>query len=90
LTLAEAEVVEARSDGIEADLKVTTDTQFQLMSISKSFAATGLALLVDQRRMDWKKPVHEYIPEFRLYDAIASDRVTVGSHYAEPVQGTTT
>jgi CubicO group peptidase (beta-lactamase class C family) len=62
---------------VEADSKVTTDTQFQLMSISKSFTATGLALLVDERRMDWKKPVREYIPEFRLRDAIASDRVTV-------------
>src|ERR1700722_15357835 len=62
---------------VEAGFKVTTDTQFQLMSVSKSFTAAGLALLVDERRMDWKKPVREYIPEFRLYDAIASDRVTV-------------
>jgi CubicO group peptidase (beta-lactamase class C family) len=62
---------------VEAGSKVTTDTQFQLMSVSKSFAATGLALLVDERRMDWKKPVREYIPEFRLHDAVASDRVTV-------------
>ena len=62
---------------VEAGLKVTTDTQFQLMSVSKSFTATGLALLVHERRMDWKKPVREYIPEFRLHDAIASDRVTV-------------
>jgi CubicO group peptidase (beta-lactamase class C family) len=62
---------------VEAGSKVTADTQFQLMSVSKSFTSTGLALLVDERRMDWKKPVREYIPEFRLYDAIASDRVTV-------------
>lgn len=62
---------------VEAGLEVTTDTQFQLMSVSKSFAATGLALLVDERRMDWKKPVREYIPEFRLHDPVASDRVTV-------------
>lgn len=62
---------------VEAGLKVTTDTQFQLMSVSKSFTATGLALLVDEGRMDWKKPVREYVPEFRLHDAIASDRVTV-------------
>jgi CubicO group peptidase (beta-lactamase class C family) len=39
---------------VEAGLKVTTGTQFQLMSVSKSFTATGLALLADQRRMDWK------------------------------------
>jgi CubicO group peptidase (beta-lactamase class C family) len=62
---------------VEGGLKVTTDTQFQLMSVSKSFAATGLALLVDAGRMDWKKPVREYIPEFRLHDAVATDRLTV-------------
>lgn len=62
---------------VEAGLKVTTDTQFQLMSVAKSFTATGLALLVDERRMDWKKPVRDYIPEFRLHDAVATDRITV-------------
>ena len=74
------EVVFVRPYGlrdVESGLKVTTDTQFQLMSVSKSFTATGLAVLVDERRLDWKKPVREYIPEFRLRDAIASDRVTV-------------
>lgn len=61
----------------EAGLRVTNDTQFQLMSVSKSFAATGLALLVDEGRIDWKKPVREYIPEFRLHDAVATERLTV-------------
>jgi len=62
---------------VEADLKVTTDTQFTICSITKSFTATGLALLMDERRLDWKKPVRDYIPEFRLHDAVATDRVTV-------------
>jgi CubicO group peptidase (beta-lactamase class C family) len=62
---------------VEADLKVTTDTHFTICSITKSFTSTGLALLMDERRIDWKKPVRDYIPEFRLYDAVATDRVTV-------------
>ena len=62
---------------VEAGLKVTTDTQFLIGSITKSFTSTGLALLVDERLLDWKKPVREYIPEFRLHDAVATDRVTV-------------
>ena len=62
---------------VEAGLKVTTDTQFLIGSVTKSFTATGLALLMDERRMDWKKPVREYIPEFRLRDPVATDRVTV-------------
>jgi CubicO group peptidase (beta-lactamase class C family) len=62
---------------VETGLKVTTDTQFLIGSVTKSFTATGLALLVDERRLDWKKPVRDCIPEFRLHDAVATDRVTV-------------
>jgi CubicO group peptidase (beta-lactamase class C family) len=62
---------------VEAGLKVTTDTQFLIGSITKSFTSTGLALLMDERRIDWKKPVRDYIPEFRLYDTVATDRITV-------------
>jgi CubicO group peptidase (beta-lactamase class C family) len=62
---------------VEAGLKVTTDTQFLIGSVTKSFTSTGLALLVDERRLDWNKPVRDYIPEFRLYDSVATDRLTV-------------
>jgi CubicO group peptidase (beta-lactamase class C family) len=62
---------------VEAGLKVTTDTQFLIGSITKSFTSTGLALLMDERRLDWKKPVRDYIPEFRLHDDVATDRITV-------------
>jgi CubicO group peptidase (beta-lactamase class C family) len=62
---------------VEAGLKVTTDTQFLIGSITKSFTATGLALLVDEGRLDWEKPVRDYLPEFRLQDAVATERVTV-------------
>ena len=62
---------------VEAGLKVTTDTQFLIGSVTKSFTSTGLAVLMDERRIDWKKPVRDYIPEFRLHDAVATDRITV-------------
>lgn len=61
----------------EAELRVTSDTQFQIMSVSKSLTATGLAVLVDERLLDWTLPLREYLPEFRLHDPVASDRVTV-------------
>src|SRR6516165_12602626 len=62
---------------VEADLPVTTDTRFALCSITKSFTAAGLGMLVDERRLDWTKPVRDYIPEFRLHDPVATDRITV-------------
>src|SRR5207244_235647 len=55
----------------------TPDTQFLICSITKTFTATALALLVDEGRLDWTKPVRDYIPEFRLHDPVATERVTV-------------
>ena len=62
---------------VENDLPVTTDTHFTIASITKTFTASSLALLVDERRLDWTKPARDYIPEFRLHDDVATDRLTV-------------
>ena len=62
---------------VEAGLAVTPQTQFTICSITKTFTATGLALLVDEGRLDWSKPVRDYVPEFRLHDPVATERVTV-------------
>src|ERR1700758_2395442 len=40
---------------VEAGLKVTTDTQFLIGSVTKSFTSTGVAPLGDERRMTWSK-----------------------------------
>ena len=62
---------------VEADLPVTPATQFVICSITKSFTATSIALLHHEGRLDWTKPVRDYMPEFRLNDAVATERVTV-------------
>jgi CubicO group peptidase (beta-lactamase class C family) len=62
---------------VEANLPVTLSTQFMICSITKSFTATAVALLHSEGQLDWTKSVREYIPEFRLHDAVATDRVTV-------------
>src|SRR6187397_907996 len=62
---------------VEANLPVTAATQFAIGSITKSFTATGVALLHDEGRLDWTKPVRDYLPEFRLRDPVATDRVTI-------------
>jgi CubicO group peptidase (beta-lactamase class C family) len=62
---------------VEANLPVTPTTQFLICSITKSFTATGVALLHNEGRLDWTKPVRDYIPEFRLHDPVATERVTV-------------
>jgi CubicO group peptidase (beta-lactamase class C family) len=62
---------------VEADLPVTPHTQFVICSITKSFTATAIALLHNEGLLDWSKPVRDYLPEFRLHDAIATERVTI-------------
>ena len=62
---------------VEANLPVTPATQFVICSITKSFTATAIALLHHEGRLDWNKPVRDYMPEFRLSDPVATERVTV-------------
>src|SRR5262249_52416676 len=62
---------------VEANLPVTSATRFVIGSITKSFTATGVALLHDEGRLDWTQPVRDYLPEFRLHDPVATERVTV-------------
>ena len=56
---------------------VTRQTHFQLASITKSFTATGAAMLVDQGKLNWDTPVREYLPEFQLSDAQISEKITM-------------
>ena len=62
---------------VEANLPVTAATQFVIGSITKSFTATGVALLHNEGRLDWTKPVRDYLPEFRLHDPVATERITI-------------
>src|SRR5205823_3985738 len=35
------------------------------------------AMLVDERKLEWDKPVRTYMPEFRMHDPIATERLAV-------------
>jgi Beta-lactamase len=58
---------------IEAGAPVRPDTLFPICSVTGSFTATGLALLVDEGKLDWNTPVRETLPEFRLRDLVATE-----------------
>lgn len=61
----------------EDELPMTADTRFPIASITKSFTAMSVALLVDDGKLEWDKPVRDYIPEFILKDSYATEHVTV-------------
>lgn len=61
---------------VEKKLKVTPDTLFAIGSCTKAFTATVLGILVDEGKLEWDKPVREYLPTFKLQDTFASEQMT--------------
>lgn len=45
---------------------VNADTLFNIGSTSKAFTAAGIAMLVDDKKLDWDMPVRHYLPSFQL------------------------
>ncbi len=60
---------------VEKRLKVTPKTLFAIGSCTKAFTATAMGILVDEGKLDWDKPVREYLPAFKLKDSFASERM---------------
>ena len=61
---------------VEQQLPVTPRTVFAIGSVSKSFTVTGLGMLVDEGKLDWDKPVRNYLPDFQLHDRFATEQMT--------------
>lgn len=75
----DGEVVLAEGYGLrdrEQGLPVTADTVFAIGSSSKAFAAASVAIMVDDGKLEWDKPVRDYLPNFKLKDDFASERMT--------------
>jgi CubicO group peptidase (beta-lactamase class C family) len=58
-------------------VSVTTDSLFQIGSVTKVWTATVLMRLAEQGRVGPDTPVQELLPEFRVADAEVSRRVTL-------------
>ena len=56
---------------------VDTSTIFPIASITKSFNATGLAVLVDEGLLKWNDPVTKHLPEFQLHDPSLTREITL-------------
>jgi CubicO group peptidase (beta-lactamase class C family) len=56
---------------LESKIKVKPEDLFQIGSISKSFLAFCLLQLRDEGKLDFNKPVTEYIPWFRIDSSFA-------------------
>lgn len=62
---------------ITTQAPVTPDTLFDIGSCTKAFTAASIAMLVDEKKMNWDDRVIKSIPFFHLYDPIADESVTL-------------
>lgn len=62
---------------LESEKRVTPDTLFAAGSISKTFTATGLAILVDEGRLSWDTKMRDVLPDFALQDETATQHATI-------------
>ncbi|HEY3528848.1 MAG TPA: serine hydrolase domain-containing protein [Nocardioides sp.] len=77
--LADGEVVDhaagvlSTATGVEA----TTDSVFQIGSITKLWTSSLVMQLVDEGKVDLDDVVQKYLPEFRIADEEAASRITI-------------
>ncbi|MCF8236174.1 MAG: serine hydrolase [Bacteroidales bacterium] len=57
--------------------KVNASTLFPIASITKSFTAAGLGILVDEGEISWDDKVREYLPWFEVINPYVSSNVTI-------------
>ncbi|CAA9264545.1 MAG: Beta-lactamase class C-like and penicillin binding proteins (PBPs) superfamily / DUF3471 domain, partial [uncultured Chloroflexia bacterium] len=60
----------------DSALPVTPNTLFALASGTKAFTTMALGLLADEGKLDWDAPVRDVVPSFKLYDVVATERLT--------------
>jgi len=60
----------------DAKRAMTPDTLMPIASVTKQFTVGALGTLARQGRLDWDKPVRDYMPDFRVNDDVATLRAT--------------
>jgi CubicO group peptidase (beta-lactamase class C family) len=77
--IVDGKVVLAQGYGlrdIHGEARVDANTLFDIASMTKSFTTTAMAILVDQGKLDWDRPVRQYLPWFQMYDPVATQLMT--------------
>jgi len=77
--VADNEVIFAKGFGyrdVEKKIPMTKHTLLAIGSATKAFTTFTMGTLVDEGKLNWTTPVHEYIHWFHLYDLFASEHLT--------------
>ena len=62
---------------IKTQKKVDGNTLFGIASNSKAFTSTALAMLVDEKKLDWDDKVIKYLPNFKMYNDYVTNEFTI-------------
>ncbi|MFN2398509.1 MAG: serine hydrolase [Gemmatimonadaceae bacterium] len=57
--------------------KVDEHTVFDAASLTKSFTATAIAMLVDEGKMRWDDPLKRHLPQVRFVDPYLTENLTI-------------
>ena len=57
--------------------KVDENTLFAIASNSKAFTTASLAILIDEKKLNWDDKVMNYLPEFQLYNPYVTSELTI-------------
>lgn len=61
----------------EKKLPVTPNTLFQIASNTKLFTSIAVGMLVDEGKLDWDKPVRQYVPIIQFYNEDLNNTVSI-------------
>ncbi len=62
---------------LENRLPVTPNTLFQIASNTKLFTSTAMGFLVEEGKIDWDKPVRNYVPQLQFFNDELNASVTI-------------
>jgi len=57
--------------------RVDENTLFAIASNSKAFTTASLAILVDEKKLNWDDKVVKYLPEFQVYNPYVTSELTI-------------
>lgn len=78
--VADGKVIKARGYGfrnIEKKLPITANTQLSIGSTTKAFTSLMIGTLVEEGKLDWDRPVKDYLPQWQLADEYATKHVNL-------------
>jgi len=76
----DGKVVLSKGYGVKSILtkeKVDANTLFGIASNSKAFTTAALAMLVDEKKLNWDDKVTQYLPDFKMYNEYVTKEFTI-------------